>query len=333
WENTLVAFLVGKKLPASKVKEVLLRKWGQVGTFSFHTVSNGVFLIKFDNGQTRDWIMDNGPWDIWGCHLALKKWTKGMSLKLEECSSIPVWVKLSNVPVHLWTKLGLSYISSVLGRPLYMDAQTTNRQALNYARVCVDMTATSSFPSSILLDLDDGISTVVGVEYPWRPQACSLCKVFDHANKSCPKAARREWIPKSVVETNRKPEDAEGRITVKKKNPQHMTVPLPTVDEAGAGKMDTIPNQAPKTPSKRGEGSLTNPIYDETSSASQNPNPLDSKVAMIDGGGCDAMNIKGKAICADTVSPLLNNTSGGSKKKKKKGLNDMEAPLPTSSND
>ncbi|GAV85683.1 DUF4283 domain-containing protein [Cephalotus follicularis] len=90
WEHALVAFLVGKKLPTPKVREVLLRKWGQVGAFSFHTVSNGVFLIKFDNGQARYWVMENGPWDIWGYHIALRKWTKGMSLKLEECSSILV---------------------------------------------------------------------------------------------------------------------------------------------------------------------------------------------------------------------------------------------------
>ncbi|GAV92090.1 DUF4283 domain-containing protein, partial [Cephalotus follicularis] len=184
---TLVAFLVGKSLPANKVREVLLRKWGQVGSFSFHSVDNGVFLIKFENGHARDWIMDNGPWDIWGYHIALRKWTKGISLKLEECTSIPVWVKLTNVPIHLWSKLGLSYIASVLGRPLYMDAPTTNRKSLTFARVCVDMLALSTFPNAIHLDLDDGSSITVGVEYPLKPQACSLCKVFDHANKSCPK--------------------------------------------------------------------------------------------------------------------------------------------------
>ncbi|GAV73104.1 DUF4283 domain-containing protein/zf-CCHC_4 domain-containing protein [Cephalotus follicularis] len=128
-----------------------------------------------------------------------------MSLKLEECKSIPIWVKLSNVPVHLWSNLGLSYIASVLGRPLYMDAPTIKRQALTFARVCVDMLASSSFPNAINLDLDDGSSTVVDVEYPWKPQACSLCKVFDHANKSCPKAVRREELPKPVVEACRKP--------------------------------------------------------------------------------------------------------------------------------
>ncbi|GAV62967.1 DUF4283 domain-containing protein/zf-CCHC_4 domain-containing protein, partial [Cephalotus follicularis] len=170
-------------------------------------------------------VMDNGPWDIWGYHLSLRKWTKGMTLKLEECNSIPVWVKLSNVPIHLWTKLGLSYIARVLGRPLYMDSPTTNRHALAYARVCMDMSTTSTFSNTILLDLTEGGDTVVRVQYPWKPQACSLCKVFHHANKSCPKAVRREWLPKLVVEACQKSEDAEGWITIKRKKTPAGIVP------------------------------------------------------------------------------------------------------------
>ncbi|GAV83002.1 DUF4283 domain-containing protein/zf-CCHC_4 domain-containing protein, partial [Cephalotus follicularis] len=170
---------------------------------------------------------------IWGYHLALRRWTKGMSLKLEECNTIPVWVKLSNVPIQFWTKTGLSYIASVLGRPLYMDAPTTNRHTLTYARVCVDMATSSPFPSIILLDLDDGVTTTIGVEYPWRPQACTMCKVFDHSNKTCPKATRREWLPKPVVEACRKPEDEEGWITVKRKSNQVDIVTAPLSMDGG----------------------------------------------------------------------------------------------------
>ncbi|GAV73234.1 DUF4283 domain-containing protein/zf-CCHC_4 domain-containing protein, partial [Cephalotus follicularis] len=185
WENSLAAFLVGKKLPGKNVKGVLERKWNQVGQFSFHVVGNGVFTVKFDNGQARDWVLDNGPWDIWGYHLAMRKWSKDMSLALEDCKSIPIWVKLSRVPVQYWTKLGFSYIASVLGKPLHMDANTTNRYALSFARVCIDMEASSSFSDSIVLELDDGSTTTIGVEYPWLPTSCTLCKVFDHSNRTC----------------------------------------------------------------------------------------------------------------------------------------------------
>ncbi|GAV90764.1 DUF4283 domain-containing protein/zf-CCHC_4 domain-containing protein, partial [Cephalotus follicularis] len=187
WENSLVAFLIGKKLSGKYVKGVLERKWSQVGQFSFHVVGNGVFMVKFVNGHARDWVLDNGPWDFWGYHLAMRKWSKDMSLALEDCKSIPIWVKLSRVPIQYWTKLGLSYIASVLGKPLHLDANTTNRYALSFAHVCIDMEASSSVPDSIVLELDDGITTIIGVEYPWRPASCTLCKVFDHSNRTCPR--------------------------------------------------------------------------------------------------------------------------------------------------
>ncbi|GAV92833.1 DUF4283 domain-containing protein [Cephalotus follicularis] len=239
-----------------------------------------------------------------------------MSLKLEDCNSIPVWVKLSNVPVHLWTKLGLSYISSVLGRPLYMDSPTTNRQALVYARVCVDMSATSSFPSTILLDLGEGGDTVVGVEYPWKPQACSLCKVFDHANKSCPRAVRREWLPKPVVEACQKPEDAEGWITIKKKNIPTRIMPEPTAVGNLVPVACAEPNQAPKMPAKGGEGSHSKEMIFDPSSASPDINCF--KAVNVEGGS-KSLDSRGKGICV-VESHVPESTGGGSKNKKKKRL-------------
>ncbi|GAV85140.1 DUF4283 domain-containing protein/zf-CCHC_4 domain-containing protein [Cephalotus follicularis] len=156
-------------------------------------------MIKFENGQARYWVLDNGPWDVWGYHIALRPWKKDMSLELGECKSMSVWVRLKNVPVQYWNTVGLSYIASVLGKPLHMDANTTQRYALMFAHVCVDMLATSTFPESIILDLEDGSTTLVGVEYPWRLYACTLCKVFDHSNRLCPKATRREWLPRPLL--------------------------------------------------------------------------------------------------------------------------------------
>ncbi|GAV71323.1 zf-CCHC_4 domain-containing protein [Cephalotus follicularis] len=142
-----------------------------------------------------------------------------------------------------------------------MDTPTTNRHNLTYARVCVDMAVSRPFPSSILLDLDDGDTTTIGVDYPWRPQVCTMCKVFDHSNKTCPKATRREWFPKPVVEAFRKPEDEEGWITVKRKNNQVDIVSAPLSMDGGQTSLENrqgaegkTPNHAPKTPIKGAGG-------------------------------------------------------------------------------
>ncbi|GAV68285.1 DUF4283 domain-containing protein, partial [Cephalotus follicularis] len=264
---------------------------------------------------------------------------------------IPVWVKLSNVPIQFWTKMGLSYIASVLGRPLYMDTSTTNKIALSYARVCVDMAATSSFPSSILFELEDGVTTSIGVEYPGRPQACTMCKVFDHSNRTIPKATRREWLPKPVVEACRKPEDVEGWITFKRRNNRAEVEPVPTLlDGANVtsndGKEDKgkASNHAPKAPMKVGENVIPSNNSPVPASATPDNNPLSSKVLSIDEGGA-LKDSKGKGMI--DVSPLdiskdfmekgtivesPTGSTNGRKKKKKKGHSGIGA-LPSHPDD
>ncbi|GAV92397.1 LOW QUALITY PROTEIN: Exo_endo_phos domain-containing protein/DUF4283 domain-containing protein/zf-CCHC_4 domain-containing protein, partial [Cephalotus follicularis] len=293
WEHSIVAFLVGKKLPGKNVKEILGRKWGHVGRFSIHVVGNGVFLVKFENGQARDWVLDNGPWDVWGYHLAIRPWSQGMSLSLGECKSMPVWVILKGVPVQYWNKLGLSYIASVLGKPIHMDTSTTNRYALMYARVCVDMAATSTFPDSITLEMEDGSTTSIGVEYPWRPAACALCQVFDHSNRSCPRATRREWIPRPVLLAQKKPDDVEGWITVSRKgNNVLVENPAPAVAEEAATSEEIAVEMESDKPPK--------PPVKLTSGTS-----LDGRKVGEDADG--------------STKPLLLGSSSGHKKRKKKG--------------
>ncbi|GAV73001.1 hypothetical protein CFOL_v3_16488 [Cephalotus follicularis] len=105
---------------------------------------------------------------------------------------------MSKILVQYWTQMGLSHIASVLGKPLHMDMCTKNKAILKFSRVCIDMKATSSFPTSILLELEDGSTTTIDVEYPWKLSACTLCKVFDHTNRTSTRVVRRDWIPKRM---------------------------------------------------------------------------------------------------------------------------------------
>ncbi|GAV83741.1 DUF4283 domain-containing protein/zf-CCHC_4 domain-containing protein, partial [Cephalotus follicularis] len=312
WENALVAFLVGKRLPVKTFREIIQRKWGQVGNFNFHVVGNGVFLVKFENAQARDWVMDNGHWDIWGYHLALRKWTK-------------VWVKLSKVPVQYWTNLGLSYIASVLGRSLHMDLSTTNKYALSFARVCIEMSASSSFPNSITLELEDGNTTNIEVEYPWKPASCTLCKVFYHSNKNCPRAVRREWMPKPEVVAQCKLEDMEGWITVKRKGKQVDQAPIQVLPEVLLSDKDPLGLVEGQKGPKTLERNATLP-------APEGSQALLESLVVIDGEHVvsgEQMELgsqtRGKAVLT------YEGASGSNNKKKKKGRGGIGGPAPKSS--
>ncbi|GAV87329.1 DUF4283 domain-containing protein, partial [Cephalotus follicularis] len=176
---------VGKRIPFKIVKEHLQKKWRKWGGVSVITGDNGTFLFKFDNSAARDLVLSNGSWEVWGAYLVLRWWEEGMFLSKDSFSSIPVWVKLSNVPSELWTKPGLNYVASALGVPLCMDAATTAGNRLSFARLCIEMKASSSFPASYKVRRRNGTMFDVMVQYAWKPSACSVCKVFYHSSKQC----------------------------------------------------------------------------------------------------------------------------------------------------
>ncbi|GAV92985.1 DUF4283 domain-containing protein/zf-CCHC_4 domain-containing protein, partial [Cephalotus follicularis] len=332
WAFSIVAFLVGKKLPSKNVKQILERKWGHVGSLSIHVAGNGIFLIRFENMQARDWVLDNGPWDVWGYHLAVRPWHKGMSLTLGECTSIPVWVKLRGVPLQYWNKLGLSYIASILGKPLHMDMSTMNRYTLHFARVCVHMEATSPFPGSITLELEDGSTTSIKVEYPWRPAPCTLCKVFDHSNRTCPRATRREWMPRPVVMAQKKPDDVEGWITVKRKgSSEGENRPSPNeAEEAHRIVKDVVGKEGSDSITLPASSSVVveapGPVNDvKEQEGTKPPNtPLKANAGLLHNpqskGGGIAIELS-TGCNANAPINLLPGSSSGHKRKKKKGQN------------
>ncbi|GAV81787.1 DUF4283 domain-containing protein, partial [Cephalotus follicularis] len=139
WSNTLVGYFVGKKIPFKIVKESLEKKWRKWGSVQVITDSDGNFLFRFSNSTSCDLVLSNGPWEVWGAYLVLRRWEEGMFLCKDSITSTPVWVKLTNVPQELWTRPGLSYIASALDVPLCMDPATAAGNRLSFARVCVEM--------------------------------------------------------------------------------------------------------------------------------------------------------------------------------------------------
>ncbi|GAV86108.1 DUF4283 domain-containing protein [Cephalotus follicularis] len=135
WEHALVGFFVGKKIPFQSLQAILIKKWSSAGKLSIHTAENGIFFFKCEYEAVRDWILDNGPWDVWGVHLALRLWERDLPPINIGFTKIPVWVKLIYIPMEYWTTQGLTRLASVLGSPLHMDLATEVKHMINFARV------------------------------------------------------------------------------------------------------------------------------------------------------------------------------------------------------
>ncbi|GJS60552.1 zinc knuckle CX2CX4HX4C containing protein [Tanacetum coccineum] len=117
-------------------------------------------------------------------------------MKKVDCTRIPVWTKIHNVPVVAFSEVGLSLITKQLGRPLMLDACTSD-MCLNpwgpktYARVLIELFTDKAIMDSVTVSIPFPNGTGHSLEnlditYEWRPLRCSNCKIFNHDDDCCP---------------------------------------------------------------------------------------------------------------------------------------------------
>lgn len=190
----MVGQFLGDSPPFSQVQGIVRQIRGRRDRVDVTNLENGTFLFKFDNSQTREWVLEDGPWFIAQRPLLLQKWVAGISPEALSSSKIPIWINLKGIPMELFTSHGISHIASGVGFPLFMDKATEMRNRLSFAKVCVEVKKGASLPSSIHVDIEGFGSVDVTVIYPWKPKYCSICKRTGHEASVC-RNYTKEWRP------------------------------------------------------------------------------------------------------------------------------------------
>jgi len=220
WMNTLVGYFIEKRVPFPAVQNIAKRLWQGQGLLEVLSNNSGFYFFRFDSQESMLRVFDEGPYHFAGRPLIIKCWEPGMNLAKDTHSSIPLWIKIHNIPLEGWSLKGISIMASHIGRPLYADPMTEDRSRLGYARVCVDVNASSKFPKYI--DIDQGYDESTGerrlsrlpIEYQWIPSICSHCKVFGHTVSRCPKKPQHN---PHISDISKKADEGEGFIPVQKK--------------------------------------------------------------------------------------------------------------------
>ncbi|GJX56536.1 zinc knuckle CX2CX4HX4C containing protein [Tanacetum coccineum] len=76
-------------------------KFGLKHAMSHH----GMFLFQFETKAGMEKVMEGGPWRINLVPFILKEWKPNTLLKKEEVYTVPLWVKMHNVPIVAYKKL------------------------------------------------------------------------------------------------------------------------------------------------------------------------------------------------------------------------------------
>lgn len=237
YENTLYGYFIGRTLPFRQVCYHVEKMWSIYGLKKVTTNGNGYFFFKFGDKNGLNQVIEDGPWIIQNVPIFVNRWEVVLTLSKHNHTNVPLWVKIHNIPCELLTGQGINYVASSLGKPISMDAYTSEMcnggtSNMKYARVLIEFSANVAQQDTVRIVIPklDGSGEVLhemNVVYPWRPSMCETCNVYGHDAKHCPRSlATTQTANKGNQEASKqqpKVVDDEGFQTIPRKNHKPMS--------------------------------------------------------------------------------------------------------------
>lgn len=99
--------------------------WKNVGLEEIFMNSKGFFFFKFSDEFGLQNILEGSPWMLFDkIPLFLQRWRPGLTLMKNKHNKIPVWMKIYDLPLEVWSGEHLCIIASKLVIPLAFDSFT-----------------------------------------------------------------------------------------------------------------------------------------------------------------------------------------------------------------
>jgi hypothetical protein len=108
-----------------------------------YPVGRGYFIFEFITEEDRDLVFRNGPYFMGTQGLYINKWTPDFNPLVDTPKEVPVWVRLSNLPIHCWDYESLLRIGNRVGR--FID-KADNKGQYTCAIICVEVNLEAGLP-------------------------------------------------------------------------------------------------------------------------------------------------------------------------------------------
>ncbi|PKU69312.1 uncharacterized protein LOC110110717 [Dendrobium catenatum] len=240
WKLCLVGYSIGRRPYYEALLGAIKKTWSLKGSVQLLSLSDGFFLLRFSCCEDFDMVWSRGVWFLLGKPFVLQKWHPKFTPMKEDFSSVPIWVKIHNLPLACWNSEGMSRIASKIGIPLAADNLTEQKTRLTFARICVLVDRNATYPEEIKVSLDGDV-VCLKVQYEWRPSPCEHCKSLMHYSSSCPSQPDKENNEKDKMATNfrgrsnsRKPRKRSFSNNNRVSRPPVHTIAKPIIPESAA---------------------------------------------------------------------------------------------------
>ncbi|CAK8572288.1 unnamed protein product [Lathyrus sativus] len=101
WEFALIMYVLGVDLSMNAMKQFMSKTWNFVKLPDMFYNEEGYFILRFHSFQDKDLVLMKGPYSIHNRPMMLREWKPDFSMNKDMLRTIPLWVKLPQLPLHL----------------------------------------------------------------------------------------------------------------------------------------------------------------------------------------------------------------------------------------
>ncbi|KAL0295087.1 UNVERIFIED_CONTAM: hypothetical protein Scaly_3109900 [Sesamum calycinum] len=102
WHTTAVGYFLGRRPYFPQLEAFVRANWK--GLQHVSATSSGFFFFRFHTRIAMEDVIEGGPWLFQGQPIVLQCWEQGMSLRRQQHTFVPVWIRLKHLPMEYWTE-------------------------------------------------------------------------------------------------------------------------------------------------------------------------------------------------------------------------------------
>ncbi|GFY96656.1 hypothetical protein Acr_11g0009620 [Actinidia rufa] len=214
----------GNLMPSVDSKLELFNQDEELAMIELEHIRESNFLWElclFSSEDDKANVLGKGPYIIYGRPLLLKAMPPLFKFGSEAISSFPVWVQLRYIPLDMWCPKVFGIICSKIGKPIYMDKLTTQKERITYARCLVEIDMAKEIKHSVKVNLNfpGGGIYEQPIFYENLPRFCSLCKNMGHTKEGCKANSNKCNAAKPNEETTEKGIETEATVAGNNEQP------------------------------------------------------------------------------------------------------------------
>ncbi|KAL5797474.1 hypothetical protein ACOSQ2_002294 [Xanthoceras sorbifolium] len=197
WANALILKIMGRSHSLNFMIQKLTQKWSLVGQWQLTDLEDGYFIARFQFVADLEYVLTGGPWMVINQYLVVQRWRANFVPGEEPIRVMPVWLRLSGLPMEWVDARFLWKLGDILGKTCRVDQITEAQSRGRYARLCIEIDISKPLRSSMKVD-----GKIIRIEYENLSMVCFTCGKVRYVQGNCKEGDMDQGIPIEKVVKN-----------------------------------------------------------------------------------------------------------------------------------